>query len=319
MMYVKYLIFAAMVVFFSIRLSYYVDALDKKTNLSGAFIGGVMLAAVTSLPELFTSLTAVLQLNEPQLVQGNVLGSNVFNLCVIGGIVLFSCRGYQKSKIANSHRSTLFYGLAMYILVLIAILNPIDVNLGFVHVNLMTILIVIVYIINVKMMNNDQSGNEEQEESDIALSVKQILLRFFLYSLALVVVSILLTYVTDEIAEELQLGTTVAGALFLGVATSLPELSASINLVRIGNYNASFGNIVGSNLFNFTILCFADILYTAGGIYLYEAQVLNLLIFGMISSVFTLGLIYGKQKRGIVMMCGAGILLSYVLSIILSI
>ena len=90
MIYALYLVLAVLVVFLSVRLSYYVDCLDKKTNLSGAFIGGVMLAAVTSLPELFTSLTAVLALDQPNLVQGNVLGSNIFNLCVIAGILLFA-------------------------------------------------------------------------------------------------------------------------------------------------------------------------------------------------------------------------------------
>lgn len=319
MIYIKYLIFAAMVVFFSIRLSYYVDALDKKTNLSGAFIGGVMLAAVTSLPELFTSLTAVLQLDQPQLVQGNVLGSNVFNLCVIGGIVLCTAKTYQTSKIAKSHKNTLYFGIVMYLILLVAILKPMEVSLGFVNINVMTIAMIGVYIFNVKTMNKDQSGNEADETADIPLSVKQILIRFGLYSIALVVVSIFLTYVTDEIAQELQLGTTVAGAIFLGVATSLPELSASVNLVRMKNYNASFGNIVGSNLFNFTILCFADILYTKGSIYINEPQVMNLLIFGIVSSIFTLGVIYGKQKKGIAMVCGLGILLSYVASIILSI
>lgn len=308
-----------MVVFFSIRLSYYVDALDKKTNLSGAFIGGVMLAAVTSLPELFTSLTAVLQLDQPQLVQGNVLGSNVFNLCVIGGIVLCTAKTYQTSKIAKSHKNTLYFGIVMYLILLVAILKPMEVSLGFVNINVMTIAMIGVYIFNVKTMNKDQSGNEADETADIPLSVKQILIRFGLYSIALVVVSIFLTYVTDEIAQELQLGTTVAGAIFLGVATSLPELSASVNLVRMKNYNASFGNIVGSNLFNFTILCFADILYTKGSIYINEPQVMNLLIFGIVSSIFTLGVIYGKQKKGIAMVCGLGILLSYVASIILSI
>ena len=50
MIYIEYLVLAILVVYLSVRLSYYVDCLDKKTNLSGAFIGGVMLAAVTSLP-----------------------------------------------------------------------------------------------------------------------------------------------------------------------------------------------------------------------------------------------------------------------------
>lgn len=317
MVYAAYIFLAILVVLFSVKLSVYVDALDKKTNLSGAFIGGVMLAAVTSLPELFTSLTAVLALDKPQLVQGDVLGSNVFNLCIIGGLMLFYSRAYQRSKISNSHKTSLFFGLIMYLFVMIAILNPIEIPLGFINVNLMTILILIVYIISVKMMKGDDSAANE-EESDLDLSVKQIAVRFILFSIALVAVSILLTQVTSIIAEELKLGATVAGAVFLGVATSLPELSASISLVRRSNYNASFGNVVGSNIFNFTILCFADLIYTKGGIYLRDGQVFNLIIFGAISSVLTLALIYGKKNRAVIIVSSILILVSYVASIALS-
>ena len=234
MLYLEYIVLAAMVVFFSVRLSYYVDCLDKKTNLSGAFIGGVMLAAVTSLPELFTSLTAVLALDQPNLVQGNVLGSNIFNLCVIAGLLLFTSKRYVSAPLSKSHASTLWYGIVMYGLVFAAIMFPIEVGFGFLKVNLMSILILVVYAINVKFMGNDDSLQSDENDVYIALSVKQIVLRFLAYSVALVAVSILLTTVTDKIADELQLGATVAGAIFLGVATSLPELSASINLVRIG-------------------------------------------------------------------------------------
>ena len=318
MIYLEYVILAALVVFLSVRLSYYVDCLDKKTNLSGAFIGGVMLAAVTSLPELFTSLTAVLALDQPDLVQGNVLGSNIFNLCVIGGLMLFTSKRYQKSVIAKSHSTTLWYGLAMYLCVLFAIFHPIEVGFGFLKLNLMSIFIVAIYLINVKFMKHDESA-ENDDDIDISLTVKQIMTRFILYSIALVIVSILLTLVTDKIATALNLGATIAGAIFLGIATSLPELSASINLVRIGNFNASFGNIVGSNLFNFIILCFADVLYVKGGIYLQESQVLNLLGFGIFSMVAALGVIYGKKHRWVVLLCSVLILASYVLSIALSV
>lgn len=317
MLYIQYVVLAILVVVLAVKLSFYVDVLDRKTKLSGAFIGGVLLAAVTSLPELFTALTAVLALDKPQLVQGDILGSNVFNLCVIGGLLLFYSRGYMKAKLSRSHRSTLWYGLAMYACAFMAILAPIDINLGIINVNLMTILILVIYAVNVKFMQSDESADNENEDT-CTLTVKQVGVRFVLLAIALVGVSILLTHVTDQISHELNLGSTVAGAVFLGIATSLPELSASINLVRIGNYNASFGNIVGSNLFNFTILCFADILYTKGGIYLYENQVMNLLIFGVISSILTLLLIKFKKSRPIILTCSAMILVSYVLSIALS-
>lgn len=317
MIYLVYLILAIAVVGLAIRLSYYVDVMDRKTNLSGAFIGGVLLAAVTSLPELFTALTAVLALNKPQLVAGDILGSNIFNLCVIGTLVLLYSKNYQKASLSKSHRSTLLYSLVMYGLALFAIIQPLEIEIGILHFNLMSAIILVVYGINVVFMKSDDSAQNENED-DCPLSLRQVIVRFLLYSVALVMVSVLLTHVTDIIAKELQLGATVAGAIFLGVATSLPELSASINLVRMKNFNASFGNIVGSNLFNFTILCFADLLHTGGGIYQYELQTMNLLGFGVAASVLALLMIRYQKKPAVVMTCGALILAFYVLSIALS-
>lgn len=317
MVYIAYILLAVLVVLFSVKLSHYVDALDKKTNLSGAFIGGVMLAAVTSLPELFTSLTAVLVLDQPQLVQGDVLGSNVFNLCIISVVVLIATSGYRNSRVSRSHKQTLFYGLVMYALVFLAIIKPITLDLGIINVNLMTILILLVYMINVRSMKDDDSADND-EPCDLDLSVSQITVRFLLFSIALVLVSILLTQVTNIIANDLNMGATVAGAIFLGVATSLPELSASLSLMRLGNFNASFGNVVGSNLFNFIIFCFADIIYTKGSIYLNDGQVMNLIGFGALSSLLALGLLYGKKHAWLLRIVSVLILACYVFSIALS-
>lgn len=54
---------AFFVVFLSIKLAELVYLLDKKTKISGASIGGVLLAAVTSPPELFTAISAVKVIN----------------------------------------------------------------------------------------------------------------------------------------------------------------------------------------------------------------------------------------------------------------
>ncbi|MEG0694652.1 MAG: sodium:calcium antiporter, partial [Erysipelotrichaceae bacterium] len=71
-------------------------------------------------------------------------------------------------------------------------------------------------------------------------------------------------------------------------------------------------------LFNFTILCFADFLYTKGGIYLQDGQVFNLIIFGAISSVLMLLVLYKKENKGLVLSASVLILLSYVASIAFS-
>ena len=58
--YPLYVLDLALMIFLSIELGNLVDMLDKKTKISGAFIGGVLLAAVTSLPELFTAFSSIL-------------------------------------------------------------------------------------------------------------------------------------------------------------------------------------------------------------------------------------------------------------------
>ena len=71
-----YVLSGALLVYFSMKCADYVDLLDKKTSLSGAFIGGVILAAVTSLPEFVTSISSIYVVKNSELIIGNVLGSN---------------------------------------------------------------------------------------------------------------------------------------------------------------------------------------------------------------------------------------------------
>lgn len=72
--YILYILVAAAVVWLSVKASHYIDLIDQKSSLSGAFLGGVLLSAVTSLPELFTSISATVLLAKPSLCLGNISG-----------------------------------------------------------------------------------------------------------------------------------------------------------------------------------------------------------------------------------------------------
>ena len=101
--------------------------------------------------------------------------------------------------------------------------------------------------------------SEASEEGDtLNLTVKQIIVRFVICAVLLVGVSVAITYATDILADELNLSATVAGSLFLAIATSLPEVVSTLTLCKKGNFNAGFGNIIGSNVFNFTILSLSE-------------------------------------------------------------
>ncbi|MEG0457919.1 MAG: cation transporter, partial [Oscillospiraceae bacterium] len=290
MIYLLYVIVAAGVVWLSIKASQYVDLLDKKTKLSGAFIGGIMLSAVTSLPELFTSLSSTVLLGKPELCIGNILGSNLFNIAILSILVIISIKNFSKAKVAKGHYVVTFSVFAVYIAI---ILNKYNANIfgttNIFNIDIFTfsitsIIIVILYCFTVKKMSEENGAlpeqaviKEEPSKTD-CLTVKQIVIRFILVSLGIVILSIIITYITDIIAQRHNLGAGIAGAIFLGVATSLPEVSSTIALFKIKNYNIAIGNIVGSNIFNFLILAIVDLIYIGGSIYTFgDVQTLNLL------------------------------------------
>lgn len=297
MLIASYIVLAVLVIGLSMRLSSYVDMLDKQTNLSGAFLGGVMLAAVTSLPELFTSLSAVVFLNKPELVVGNILGSNLFNVAALSSVSLLGFQLIRKAVVAASHRLTVLFSLAIY--ALLAVVAGDFFHIYFAGINIASFAIILIYILGIKTLSADESPAEEAEPAG-RLSARAILLRFALLSLLLVLVSVSLTFVTDLLSRKYSLGVSFAGAVFLGVATSLPELVSTIQLVRLGNYNAACGNILGSNLFNFTILAIADFLYTAGTVYLFDYQSLVMLCCGAAACLTMMLFVYNRSSRRIV-------------------
>ena len=331
-MIIGYVISAAILVFFSIKLANYVDLLDKKTNISGAFIGGVVLAAVTSLPELVTSLSAVFVVDKPELIIGNVLGSNIFNLCIFGGGILLAAKAFSKAKIGKAHLATLLCTLVACGLIAVVFwvrsTTGAFAQIPVINVNVMSLLILAVYFVSFKFLSNDSSENDEEDTSP--LTVKQIIVRFILMALGLVAMSIVVTWFTDRLQEKFQLDASLAGAIFLGVATSLPELTSSIALIRRKNFNAMTGNVVGSNMFNFTIFSIADII-AGREIYPSHATVSdetkNMLIFGVVSTLFVMIAIMlqsrlreKETKGGVLVVYGAiGVLIlaSYITSLLL--
>ena len=130
-------------------------------------------------------------------------------------------------------------------------------------------------------------------------------------SIGIIVASIILTYITDDIAERLHLGSGLAGALFLGVATSLPEVTSTISLFRMRNFDIAFGNIAGSNVFNYFVLAIADVLYSGGSVYHFgDEKVVNLTVFGLLSSMFIYMLIR-TSRMWVKVVCGIATIACY--------
>ena len=294
MIYVLYLITVTAVVWFSILASRYIDMIDRSTKLSGAFLGGVLLSAITSLPELFTSISATLLIDSPSLCIGNILGSNLFNFGMLTVVILFYLKSFSSAHISCSHRKVVLLLFMMYASIALNWQFMSDDNIVFgnndkpwLYLSVTSLIIVALYALSVRYLASDNGECADDEDGEeVRLSLRTIVIRFVAASIGIIVASIILTYITDDIAERLHLGSGLAGALFLGVATSLPEVTSTISLFRMRNFDIAFGNIAGSNVFNYFVLALADLLYAGGSVYHFgDAKVINLTVFGLLSAV----------------------------------
>ena len=306
MLYLAYIITAIAVVRFSILASRYIDMIARSTKLSGAFLGGVLLSAITSLPELFTSISATVLIDDPSLCIGNILGSNLFNFAMLAVVILFFLKGFSASHLACSHKKVMILLFMMYAAVALNWQGILNQNIIFggsspwFYLSITSIIVIALYILSVKYLACDsgsECGDDDEDCLPVTLSLRAIIVRFVFASLGIIVASIILTYITDDIATELNLGSGLAGAIFLGVATSLPEVTSTISLFRMRNFNIAFGNIAGSNIFNYFILAIADLLYINGSTYYFnDSKVVGLTVFGAVASIAIYIMLLNRNK-----------------------
>lgn len=311
MIYAAYIVVASLVVWFSILASRYIEMIDRSTRLSGAFLGGVLLSAVTSLPELFTSISATVFIDQPDLCIGNILGSDLFNMAMLGVVILFSIRLFGRAACSRSHLIVTGYLTLMYAALGLRWAGVISLRIGWFDST--TLVIFALYALSVRHLaaeNGDDAPDDQ--DSKCSLTVGQIAARFTLASICIIVLSIALTYITDDISERLNLGAGLAGALFLGVATSLPEVTSTIALFRMRNYNIAVGNIIGSNVFNFFILGIADFVSRGQGVYSFaDEKVQALLLFGSVATPIAAALLMSRRPA-IRAVCAIGMAACYI-------
>lgn len=83
MLWIAFVVCTAVIVYAGSRLAKYGDIIAEKTGLGRAWIGVVLMASVTSLPELITGISSVTFAGVPDIAVGDVLGSCVFNMLIL--------------------------------------------------------------------------------------------------------------------------------------------------------------------------------------------------------------------------------------------
>ena len=267
MIWVELIICAVLIFWVGSLLSKYGDVIAEKTGLGRAWIGAILIAGVTSLPELASGVSAVAWLNAPNLAAGAVLGSCLFNLALIAMIDLAYQPGRVLAKAQEVHILSGGLGVLMLGVVVMGVLiGPVLNGFGVFGVSILSILILILYGVGGKMiagLEKERAGEvleKEAIEGDYArISSQKAFLVFILSSVAVIALGIWLASIGDRLAATTGLSRSFVGNLFLALTTSLPEIAASLAAIRLGAIDLAIGNVLGSNLFNIMLFSIYDL------------------------------------------------------------
>ena len=294
---VVFLASAASVIYLGVQLAKYGDALAGLTGLGRVFIGSILVALVTSLPELSTNFAAVrLDPPNPGLAIGNILGANMLNMFTFAAVALVFGgkaflervapeQGYLALLAAVMTGAAVVFGLA-------------KINVGAWQTGLSSLVMLVVYLggMWIVYVTRPQEDDADADEGS-GISLRRAWTIFILVSVGVVIAGFFLAWSADRIADITGVASSTLGILAVSLVTTMPEASATIAAARMGAADLGVSGLVGSCVFNVTILCYADPLYR-DGILINQAQEAHLIAgtvaFALLLTALSLVLWHGR-------------------------
>ncbi len=307
MIWAEFVVCAVLIITVSTVLSRYGDVLAEKTGLGQAWVGAILLAGVTSLPELVSGVSAVAWLGAPNLAAGSIMGSCLFNLALIAFVDLAYQPGSILAKAQEGH--ILSAGLGVLLLGLVgigALLGPGLNSFGILGLSFVSLAIVILYFVGARLIARfEQRRLAEvlEQEAEVRhydqISLARAYSAFILSAVAVVGLGIWLASVGDRLSAETGLSRSFVGSLFVAVSTSLPEVATSLAAVRLGAIDLAISNALGSNLFNVMLLAVFDLADGRSNFWaaVSSANALSAVIAIMMTGVVVVSLIYRASPR----------------------
>ncbi len=221
------------------------SSLASRWGVSPMIIGLTVVAAGTSSPELFASVTAALQ-GTTDLALGNVIGSNIANIGLILGVTGMISPIFTEARFLR-REVPFMIGVAV-LLALLVFAGGISRFMGVV----LTLLLIPYLLLLLRGQEKEEVEKEFEEELEGAQAVP------LWRSWVLVIVGLvflagganLLVQGATSIASALGVSDLVIGLTVVAAGTSLPELFASVIAALKGHADIALGNVVGSNILN---------------------------------------------------------------------
>lgn len=276
LIWLQFLVCVAVIGFAGVRLSRYGDAIALLTGLSRNWVGLILIATVTSLPELVTGMSAVTAANAPDIAMGDALGSCVFNLAILALIDVAYRKQFIYHVASSAHMLSAAFGIILLAGAAFNLLmtrqNAMPV-IG--HISLGSVALLALYLVAMRALYlaEQRRANATPGKPQAHLSLKAALMGYSVASAVIVAAGVWLPFIGVELARVMGWSHSFVGSLFVAFATSVPELATTWGALRVGAIDMALGNLLGSNLFDLLILAIDDFAYAPGSLFAHLSPV----------------------------------------------
>jgi len=276
LMWLQFILSSLAVVGAGIYVGQFAGEIGDRLKLGRAWAGAVILSLATTTPELVSTVTVVLR-GEPGLAFGCILGSVIFSLFLLALVDAFDPDPIYK-RLSSRHLATgvlncLLLGIIVTGMALAYGRVGGPKGLGFGHVGITSIILLIFFAVGQYVLFQTSRANQkEQTEETVPGALSQLsppaLGGIFAGLIAVIAVAAYnLGVSADKIAGKYGWGATFAGAVLLGIVTSLPEITNAVACSRKKDFDLAAGNLLGVNGLLLCVLALSDFLFVKGRLF----------------------------------------------------
>jgi cation:H+ antiporter len=300
-----FIVCTSVIVYAGTRLSRYGDVIAEKTGLGRTWIGVVLMASVTSLPELVTGISSVTYAGVPDIAVGDVLGSCVFNMLILAFLDAMHRPIPISSKAHHGHVLSAGFGILLLSLVAISLFMNRRI-LPFGWIGPYSLFFIVTYFIAMRLVYFYEKRQISAFVKEVAIELryediptKTAIVNYSINAIFVIAAAVFLPKIGEGIAEQTGLGQTFVGNIFIAVSTSLPEVVVSVAAVKMGAIDLAIGNLFGSNIFNIFILALDDIFFVRGPLLSFASlnHIISALSAIAMTTIAIIGLTYRTERK----------------------
>ncbi len=284
----------------------YIERFMEFTGLSEASAGFVILALVTTLPEVSVAVFAVLE-GAPEISVGDILGSHVFNIGIVVG-VLGVLGAFKKCCVEPMVELVDLLFLAS-IVPLLLVISRVTVAIPLFANQIVGVALLVVFGFSLYEMAKKRSpASADRVTKTVGKSQRRTFLFIVVCALLVVLASRFVVSSAVSVASLLGILPVLIGARVVAVGTSLPELAFGLAAVRRGRVHLVLGDVIGANLATITLVL--GLVFIASSFIIDAAAFAEILLF-----VLTMNILLWRflTRGGISQVGGVVLIMVYVL------